>query len=161
MTTRQMLILGVALTALLVVEEVWRRDPERQVRASVARLAQAFHERDASGVMAEVHADYPVTSLWPDLFNAPEPAVARAEAKRLLAAVFFQSRDQEVACVATIVSLEVTEPVIVARLDLAVTGGMFGQAVPMLTGHRFTLSRASGLTGRWAIIGHDPITLRH
>ena len=149
-----------AALALLVVEEVWRRDPERQVRASLARIEAAFQDRDASGIFSEVHQDYPVTVLWPSLFGDHDPATARDQARRLLAVLFLQSRDQVLSCRITVRRLDVTDVVVVARGDLAVDGGIFGQAVPLLSDHRFTFRRTSWLTGRYALDGHEPIALR-
>ena len=160
MTLPVRIVLGVALVSAIWAEESWRRGPERQVRASIARLEEAFRGHDAAGVFDEIHADYPVPVLWPELFGEREPAVARAEARRLLAALFLQAREQPLTCTVTVRSCTIAEEVVV-RGDLAVDGGIFGQAVPLLTGHRFTFRRTSWLTGRYAISGHDPIAVRY
>ena len=137
----------------------WQRRPVIQIPRLFARLEAAFQDKDASEILACIHPEYDLAGTWPQVLQDKEHA--RGDAKRILAQVFLMSRDEPITATVTLVTWK---PVpgdarggAEAVINLAIQGGLFTSAVPLLSNHRFTVRPASWFTGIWAITGHDPI----
>lgn len=165
--SRARLALGAAAVAVLAAT-VWLltgRDPESQARATFARLEQAVEARDASAVVAELHAEYPFTALWPGWFDQGESLGAtggepRAIARRGMAVLFLQRQeglrmDHEVRRLSARDDGTVEAEVVI---DVSSTGGG-GQVVSPREVHRFTLAPEGWLKPTWRIRGHERFTV--
>ena len=144
----------------LVVAEVQRRDPDRQVRACVARLEAAFLDRDAAAVLAQLHPAYDTPAQWPERFGGQNEEDARREARRYLAAGFFLERETHLDATFTCGPITERGEDREASLDIAIAGGTFERRVPLIRNHRFTFRQTSWISGRYAIVRHAPIILR-
>lgn len=167
MSTR--LRIGAAFAAILIIAAaVWLlvgRDPETQARATFARVQKAVEARDASAVVAELHAEYPFTTLWPGWFDQGSELGAdgtkpRDLARRGMAFLFLQRQEgvrmaHEVKR-ATPRDDGTVEVEIV--IDVSSTGGG-GQVVSPAKAHRFVLAPEGWLKPRWRIRGHDVFTV--
>ncbi len=148
-----------AIVALIGGWLWWQRRPALQIPRLFERLEAAFHDKDASEILACIHPDYDLAGTWPQVLH--DPGTARGDAKRIFAQVFLMNREEPISATITLISWK---PVAgdarggaEARINLAIQGGMFTSAVPLLSNHRFTVRPASWLTGAWGITGHDPI----
>lgn len=151
----------IAGTVSLVVFVIWdqqRRTPELQVPATFARLATAINEHDASGVMACVDRSYDFTGKWPNLF--PDEKKARGLAQQGLAFAFLRAGQEPVTMTWTLEQLKPQpDGTVQALVSLDVKGGLFTNAVPALSHHRFTLVKGGWISGRYRISDHAPFTL--
>ena len=158
---RYVIIVAGIMVVMFVAWDQWRRQPEIQVPATFARLAEAFADHDASGVMTCVDRQYDFTGKWPELF--PDQSKARGEAQRLLAMAFFQTRTDQLQVVWHLDDLQIqADRSVLALVSVRVSsdgGGLFARAVPPLQRHQFRLVKGGVISGRYRIADHAPFVL--
>ncbi len=152
------LIIGaVALVAFMVWDQA-RRTPAVQVPATFTRLATAFNEHDASGVMACVDRSYDFAGKWPSIF--PDQTKARGLAQQGLAFAFLRAGQDPVTMTWTLERFTAQpDGSVQAVVSMVVQGGMFTGAIPALSHHRFTLVKGGWISGRYRISDHAPFVL--
>jgi hypothetical protein len=88
-----------------------RTDPERELRTTIATMAQAIERREPGDFLAAVADD----------FTRESSAFGKQEAKRLLAGILL--RNQKVSVTAVVTELQITGERARVRLRVVATGG--------------------------------------
>lgn len=159
MTPRKIaLLVGAVALVVFIIWDQLRRAPAVQVRLTFERLATAFNEHDASGIMACVDRSYDFTGKWPNIFT--DAKKARGLAQQGLAMAFLRAGQEPVTMSYTIEKLTVNEDGSVkATVSMKLAGGLFTNAIPELTHHQFSLVKAGWISGRYRISDHAPFVL--
>lgn len=152
------LLVGAGVLLSGMVWDQMRRSPAVQVPLTFERLATAFNEHDASGIMACVDRSYDFTGKWPNIFS--DEKKARGLAQQGLAMAFLRAGQDPVTMAWTLEKMTVnSDGTVQATVSMKLSGGLFTNAIPELTHHQFSLVQAGWISGRYRIDNHAPFVL--
>jgi hypothetical protein len=166
---------GLALVGICLGWWLHLRRPEVQVPATFARLAEAFADNDAAGVVATLHPDYDWQAAWPTVFNHqddlkamlgksndPELDRPRGLAKAALRQWFIQHITNRLELTWTVREWRANDDGTItcfADLSLNAANGSLVKIDPPLQRHRFVLA-GYGIGPRLRILSHERIPVQ-